>query len=65
MEKKVNKPLFESPAIVKVVHVAYENDILTGSVVRTSETEVKTNGQEVKSYDFSDTSFNQDWETGI
>ncbi len=62
---QVKKSLFESPAIVKVVHVAYENDILTGSVVKTSETEVKTNGQEVKSYDFSGTSFNQDWETGI
>lgn len=65
MEKKVKKSLFESPAIVQVIHVAYENDILAGSVVKTSQSEVKTNGQEVKSYNFSDTSFNQDWETGI
>jgi hypothetical protein len=61
---QVKKSLFESPAIVKVVHVAYENDILVGSVVKGGKTEVQTTGQQVKSYDFSDTSFNQDWETG-
>jgi len=61
MDKKMNKHQFESPAILKVIPVAMESAILSGSVV-TKDTAVKTTGQKVYSYDFTDTSFNQDWE---
>ena len=50
-----------APCVLKIVPVLLEEDILAGSVV-TADTEVKTTGQEVKSYDFSETSFNQVWE---
>jgi len=63
MEKKKARLPFESPAVLKVVRIAQESEIMAGSVV-TGDSKVRTAGQEVQDYDFSDTSFNQEWETG-
>ncbi len=59
----MRKERFESPAVIQVLELDYDREIMAGSVV-TVDSEVKTTGQEVKTYDFSDTSFNQDWEQG-
>lgn len=56
------KKQYLAPCVLNTVEVFAEEDILTASVV-TKDTEVKTTGQEVVPYDFSESStFNQVWE---
>lgn len=50
-----------APAIIRTVSVELETEILAASTVQKSS-EVKTTGQEVVTMDFSDTSFNQEWD---
>lgn len=58
----MDKKKYLAPCVLKSVEVLSEEDILTGSVV-TKDSQARTTGQEVVSYDFSDdTSFNQVWE---
>lgn len=59
MQKKV----YNAPCVLRTLPVELENDLLTGSVIK-SESNVKATGQQVDSYDFSGTQFNQDWESG-
>jgi len=61
LNNMMRKIKFESPAVLKVVHLECESPIMAGSVV-TNDTEVKTTGQQVEEYNFSDTQFNQEWE---
>ena len=51
---------YQAPRVLNEQHVELESDLLTGSVVKTN-TEVKTTGQKVDTYDFSAPQFNQDW----
>ncbi len=55
------KRKFIVPSIIKTVSVDLETDILAASTVQ-PESEVKTMGQEVVTMDFSQTSFNQEWD---
>ena len=50
-----------APAIIKAVSVELETELLAGSTVNRSS-EVKTTGQEVVTMDFSQSSFNQEWD---
>lgn len=50
-----------APAIIKTVSVELETELLAGSTVQ-SKSEVKTMGQEVVTMDFSQSSFNQEWD---
>ena len=50
-----------APIVLKEVSVALETNLLGGSTVNQSS-EVKTVGQEVVTMDFSQTSFNQEWD---
>ncbi|MBP5721732.1 MAG: hypothetical protein J6W82_11825 [Bacteroidales bacterium] len=50
-----------APIVIKEVSVALETNLLGGSTVNKSS-EVKTVGQEVVTMDFSQTSFNQEWD---
>ncbi|MBR5402729.1 MAG: hypothetical protein IK113_00700 [Bacteroidales bacterium] len=50
-----------APAIIRTVSVELETEILAASTVQKSS-EVKTTGQEIVTMDFSDTSFNQEWD---
>lgn len=50
-----------APAIIKTVSIEIETEILAASTVK-NDSEVKTLGQEVMTMDFSQSSFNQDWE---
>ena len=52
-----------APCVKKLVAVEVETDLLAGSVV-TPDTQVRATGQQVDSYDFSDTQFNQNWDSG-
>jgi hypothetical protein len=52
---------YSSPAVLKEVPICLKTQVLAGSVV-TKDTGVKTTGQEVSTYDFSSSSFNQEWE---
>ena len=59
----IRKITYVAPAVIRRVSMELETPILAGSVVNNS-TSIKTAGQEVQSYDFSDpsSSFNQVWE---
>lgn len=57
----MNMKKYLAPRVLNTVDVLLEEDFLAGSVV-TKDTKVQTKGQEVQSYDFSDTQFNQVWE---
>lgn len=57
----MKKKVYTAPRVLKTLPVEMEHDLLSGSVV-TKDTRVKTTGQEVVSYDFSQPSFNQEWE---
>ena len=57
----MSKRMYRTPGVMKTVDVQLEKDLLAGSVVK-KDTKVQTKGQEVASYDFSQSSFNQDWE---
>ncbi len=50
-----------APAVIKQVAVALEVDLLAASTVQ-PDSQVKTTGQEVVTMDFSQSSFNQEWE---
>ena len=50
-----------SPSIIKEISIALETDLLAGSTVNKSS-EVKTTGQEIVTMDFSQPSFNQEWD---
>lgn len=50
-----------APSIIKRVSVELETELLAGSTVQ-SKSEVKTTGQEVVTMDFSQSSFNQEWD---
>lgn len=50
-----------APAIIKKVSIELETEILAGSTVQPNS-EVKTMGQEVVTMDFSQSSFNQEWD---
>jgi len=50
-----------SPSVIREVSIALETDLLAGSTVNKSS-EVKTTGQEVVTMDFSQSSFNQEWD---
>ncbi len=52
---------YVSPAVLKEVSVALETNLLAASTVQ-SKSEVKTVGQEVVTMDFTQSSFNQEWE---
>jgi hypothetical protein len=55
------KEKYISPVVLKRVSLFLEGTILAGSVVNNS-TSVKTAGQQVVEYNFSDPSFNSGWE---
>ncbi len=50
-----------APAVIKQISVDLETEILAASTVQ-PDTAVKTMGQEVVTMDFSQSSFNQEWE---
>lgn len=50
-----------APAVIKKVSVELEADLLAASTIK-PDSEVKTMGQEVVTMDFSQSSFNQEWE---
>lgn len=50
-----------APAVIKRVSVEMETELLAASTVQ-PDTAVKTMGQEVVTMDFSQSSFNQEWE---
>ena len=50
-----------SPCVIKEVSVSLEADLLGASTVQPNS-EVKTTGQEVVAMDFSQSSFNQEWD---
>lgn len=56
--KKFN--LYESPAVIRIVRLVPEADILQGSVV--DQGTVSSVGQEVDAHDFSTDSYNHTWE---
>ncbi len=51
---------YVAPAVLRKVSVALETNIL-GSTVQ-AKSEVKTMGQEVVTMDFTQSSFNQEWD---
>lgn len=55
------KRRYIAPSIIKTVSVEIETELLASSTVK-QDSEVKTAGQEVVSMDFSQSSFNQDWD---
>ena len=57
----MKKQNYNAPCILRTATVQMDGCILAGSVVNKS-TAVQTKGQEVVTYDFSDSSFNQVWE---
>lgn len=55
------KRTYIAPLIKKTVSVNLETEILAASTVQ-PKSEVKTMGQEIVTMDFSQTSFNQEWD---
>ena len=51
---------YVAPAVLKKVSVALETNLLASTVQAKSE--VKTMGQEVVTMDFTQSSFNQEWD---
>ena len=49
---------YHTPAVLQVAEVALERNLLAGPSIYM---EVESTGQEVKEYDFTDTSFNHEW----
>lgn len=60
----MKKKMYEAPSVLKAVAVELGANLLAGSVV-TEDSGVKTVGQEEVTFDFSGTTFNQQWETNI
>ena len=50
-----------APSVIKQVSVELETNLLGASTIQ-SNSEVKTTGQEIVTMDFSQSSFNQDWD---
>ena len=59
MHNMRKKQQFVRPAILQEVTLLPESPILAGSVV--DNTTIVSTGQEVKTYDFGDSSFNHNW----
>lgn len=57
MKQKHN---YETPAVLRVVGFAPRTSLLAGSIV--DKANVTSVGQKVDTYDFSDESFNHNWE---
>lgn len=57
----MKKKAYEAPRVLKTVTLLRESILLKGSVV-TKDTEIKSMGQKEITYDFSGSSFNQEWE---
>jgi hypothetical protein len=57
----MSKAVYQAPAVLRVVSFEPETNLLKGSVVN-QDTGVKSVGQDVENYDFSGSSFNQDWD---
>ena len=49
-----SKMKYIAPKVIKIIKFVCENNILAGSVIDTKNTEIKTAGQEVQTFDFSD-----------
>ena len=58
MDKKLT---YIAPAVLDDLALELEAEIL-GASVATEDTVVETKGQEIESYDFTTSSFNQEWE---
>ena len=56
----MKKKDYKKPEVLRIVRLSMNGKVLAGSVV--NDAEVKSMGQEVIEYDFSDDSFNHDWE---
>ncbi len=50
-----------APSVIKQVSVELETNLLGASTIQPNS-EVKTTGQEIVTMDFSQSSFNQDWD---
>ncbi|MBR4525005.1 MAG: hypothetical protein IKP15_05610 [Bacteroidales bacterium] len=59
MSKKLT---YTAPVVLDDLALELEAEILGASVVVEDSTTVETKGQEIQTYDFSDSSFNQNWE---
>lgn len=59
MSKKLT---YTAPVVLDDLALELEAEILGASVVVEDQTTVETTGQEIQTYDFSDSSFNQNWE---
>ena len=59
MNTMKQKKTFITPAILQALSLHGETPILTGSVAE--QTTVTATGQEVQDYDWSDSSFNHNW----
>ncbi len=57
----MKKKTYEAPRVLKTVTFLMESNLLSGSVVD-KDTNVKSMGQKEITYDFSSSSFNQEWE---
>lgn len=49
-----------APSVLRVVSVQVESALMAGSIM--NDPNVKAVGQEVDTYDFSDSSFNHNWD---
>lgn len=57
---KMKKKKYTAPAILRDKTVFVEESILVGSFA--DKTSIESKGQDVVQYDFSDDSFNHEWE---
>ena len=60
MDRTITKR-YTSPRVLQETEILLERDFLTGSLVDNIES-VTTTGQEVETFDFSETQFNHNWE---
>ena len=61
MESRKTRKSYHAPTVITQVSVDLETDLLAASTVQ-PDSQVKTTGQEVVTMDFSQSSFNQEWE---
>ena len=61
LDTRMKKKKYISPRVLNTENVLLENNLLAGSVVNKNSA-VQTKGQEVVSYDFQSSDFNQVWE---
>ena len=53
------KKQFQTPAVIQAVDICTESILVAASIVDAAT--VTTTGQEVKDYDWSDSSYNHEW----